>query len=83
MIEPLKMLLNTTASDGRKTHPLSDLLGQLTASVEQLGKFMSIIGPNYDSGDFCKGLMVSYYGKQFVLDVKENFVSSFFELNNQ
>ena len=34
MIDPLRDLLNTTAEKGRETHPLSDILGTWTATIE-------------------------------------------------
>mgnify|MGYP006950293917 CR=1 FL=1 len=63
MIEPFKKMLDTTAAKGRETHPMSDLLGRLTGTIEKLGQIISLVSFDYDSGDFCKGLTLAYYGK--------------------
>lgn len=53
MIEPLRALLDTTASDGRATHPMSDFFGKWSATIQQTGIFFAILSPQYDCGDFC------------------------------
>lgn len=60
MIEPLRKLLDTTASEGRSTHPMSDILGKWSTTVERLGMIMNLMSPNYDCGDFCQGLTIAY-----------------------
>jgi hypothetical protein len=64
MIDPLRDLLNTTAEQGRETHPVSDILGSWTASIEQFGILLSTLSHDYDLGDFCQGLTIAFKGKQ-------------------
>lgn len=75
MIEPFKQLLDTSASDGRKTHPMSDLLGQMTGTVEKFGSFIALISPNYDSGDFCQGLTIAFHGNRLYTLIKSTVLS--------
>ena len=78
MVEPLKLLLNTTAADGRQTHPLSDFLGYITGSIESIGTFISLLSPNYDSGEFCQGLSIAYLSKQFYEFMSNNLMTQLF-----
>ena len=78
MVEPLKLLLNTTAAKGRETHPLSDFLGYITGSIESIGTFFSLLSPNYDSGEFCQGLSIAYLSKQFYDFMSNTLMTSLF-----
>lgn len=71
MIEPVRKLLDTTASDGRATHPLSDILGKWNSTVEQLGVMFSLMSPSYDCGDFCQGLTMAYHFKNLFTRFQE------------
>ena len=69
MVEPLKLMLDSTAAQGRKTHPLSDILDRLTGTVERVGTLVQIVSSSYDRGDFCQGLTLVYYLKVFYQNV--------------
>ena len=90
MVEPVKMMMGgnqskkTSRSKGKQpveeeNNGMVDMLDKLVMYGEQVGVIMSVMGPDYEGGDFCQGLTAAFEAKQVAMKVGTNFVKHLFD----